>query len=114
LFSVALSHSPTGTFVPSAVMASATTQQRSARCSPSTINTFTSKPDRSRASNCANAVRVEATNRREIADRLVLVACAATVVPTGSPARACRRVATPASIRSSTTCDSRSSAANSR
>jgi len=32
-------------------------------------------------------------------------------LPTGSAIRACRRVATVASIRSSTTCDSRSSAA---
>lgn len=42
--------------------------------SPSTTSTFMSNVDRSRDSNSPRAVRVEATNRREIAERLVEVA----------------------------------------
>jgi len=59
----------------------------------------------------ASAVSVWRTNRREIAERLVDFASLSTWVPTGSAVRACRRVATPASIRSITTCISMSSAA---
>jgi hypothetical protein len=114
LFSVAPSHSPTGTFVPSAVIARATTQHRSAGCSPSTISTLMSNVDRSLDSNSARAVRVQATNRRETADLLVPAAAAITSAPTGSPVPTCRRVATPASIRCITTRPNRSSAANSR
>jgi hypothetical protein len=50
----------------------------------------------SRDNNSASAVGVWATNRREIADLLVLVAAAATVTPTDSSIRNCRREATPA------------------
>ena len=92
-------------------MASATTTHRSAMCSPSIISTLTSVSDRSRAISSASAVSVCLMNRRETADLLVdfeaLVSCS----PTGSATRACRRVATPASIRSITTCASRSSEA---
>jgi hypothetical protein len=42
-------------------------------------------------------------NRRETADRLVAVAFSTTADPTGSAAAVCRRVASPASIRSITT-----------
>ncbi|SHY37348.1 Uncharacterised protein [Mycobacteroides abscessus subsp. abscessus] len=66
---------------------------------------------RSRAISSASAVSVCLTNRREIAERLVDFASLSTTVPTGSPTRACRRVATPASIRSITTRVSASSAA---
>src|SRR6266498_2282588 len=111
LFSVEPSHSPIGTLVPSAPMASATTTQRSLRCSPSSISTLMSRSVRSRASNSASAVSVSRTNRRETADLLVDLAVVSTCSPTGSATRACRRVATPASIRSSTTALSWSSAA---
>jgi len=53
-------------------------QRRPARCSPSTINTLTSKADSLRDSNSASAVRVEATNRHETADLLTLLAAATT------------------------------------
>jgi hypothetical protein len=103
LFSVAPSHSPTGNFVPSAVIAGATTQQCSAMCSPSIINTLMSSPVRSRVSSSARAVLVCAMNRRLTAERLVALATSATACPTGSAAATCRRVANPASIRSITT-----------
>ena len=73
-FSVEPSHSPTGTFVPSAVMARATTARCSARCSPSTISTLMSNGARSRASRSARADLVAAMNRRDTAERLVAVA----------------------------------------
>jgi hypothetical protein len=92
-------------------MASATTTQRSAMCSPSSMSTLMSSSARSRAISSASAVSVWRTNRRETAERLVDFAVVLTCSPTGSAVRACRRVATPASIRSITTCDSRSSAA---
>jgi hypothetical protein len=111
LFSVEPSHSPTGSFVPSAVMARATTTHRSARCSPSSISTLMSSSPRSRVISSPSAVSVCLTNRRDTADRLVDFALRSTGAPTGSAARACRRVASPASIRSSTTWESRSSAA---
>jgi hypothetical protein len=41
---------------------------------------------RSRASSSASAVFVAAMNRRDTAERLVAVACAATACPTGSAA----------------------------
>ncbi len=72
-------------------------------CSPSIISTLKSSPDRSRASNPANAVFVWAMNRRETAERLVALAASCTACPTGSAAAVCRRVANPASIRSITT-----------
>src|SRR4051794_33649747 len=112
LFSVAPSHSPTGSLRPSAVIARATITHRPAMCSPSSISTLMSCSDRSRDSSSASAVSVSFTNRRETADRPVERAPSSTSVPSGSAIRACRRVATPASIRSSTTCPSRSSAAN--
>jgi len=102
-FSVEPSHNPTGTFVPSAVIANATTARCSARCSPSTINTLIFKGVRSRASRSARAVFVAAMNRRDTAERLVAVACFCTPAPTGSAAATWRRVANPASIRSITT-----------
>src|SRR5512144_2445127 len=111
LFSVEPSHSPTGILVPSAVLASATTTHRSAMCSPSSINTLTSSSVRSRAISSASAVWVCLTNRRDTADLEVDFAVFAACSPTGSPTRACRREATPASIRSNTICVSRSSAA---
>jgi hypothetical protein len=97
--------------VPSAVIASATTTHRSAMCSPSSMSTLMSSSLKSRLISSASAVSVWRTNRREIAERLVDFASAPTWAPTGSAVRACRRVATPASIRSITTWVSRSSAA---
>jgi hypothetical protein len=91
-------------------MVSATTTQRSAMCPPSSMSTAMSSPDRSRAISSASAVSVWRTNRRETADFDVDF-WLQTASPTGSPVRACRRVATPASIRSITTGVSRSSAA---
>ena len=55
-----------------------------------------------------------ALNRLEIDDFDVERDFASSSAPTGSLTNACRRVATPASIRSSTTRLSRSSAVNSR
>jgi hypothetical protein len=55
---------------------------------------------------------VAATNRREVAERDVDFAPSTTSAPTGSSVRACRLVATPASIFSITTADSWSSAVN--
>ena len=71
-----------------------------------------SSPVSSRAISSASAVSVCLTNRRETADFDVdfcapPLACSLT----GSAVRACRRVATPASIRSITTRVSTSSAA---
>jgi hypothetical protein len=63
-----------------------------------------------RAINSASAVSVCLTNRREIAERDVAFCVPVTCSPTGSAVRACRRVATPANIRSITTRVSTSSA----
>ena len=68
-------------------------------------------PVRSRDIKSASAVSVWRTNRREIADLLTDFCVPLTFSLTGSAVRACRRVATPASIRSITTCVSTSSAA---
>jgi len=62
----------------------ATTQQESAKCTPSTMNATRSISDRSAASRSARAVSVIATNLRDIADLLVAVADALTCTPTGS------------------------------
>jgi hypothetical protein len=75
------------------------------------MSTLMSSPVKSRAINSASAVSVWRTNRREIADFDVDFCSTLTCVPTGSAVRACRRVATPASIRSITTRVSMSSAA---
>ena len=69
-----------------------------------------SSPARSRAISSASAVSVCLTNRREIADFDVDFCVLVTCSPTGSAVRVCRRVATPASIRSITTRVSMSSA----
>jgi hypothetical protein len=52
-------------------MPSATTQQDSPKCTPSTISATRSRPDRSAASSSASAVSVIATNFRDTADLLV-------------------------------------------
>ena len=63
------------------------------------MNATRSSPDRSALSSCASAVSVCATNRRDTADLLVLLACSVSCSPTGSsPAGAYRRVDSPASI----------------
>ncbi len=46
----------------------------SPKCTPSTISATRSSPDRSAASSWARAVSVAATNRRDTAEREVLVA----------------------------------------
>ena len=81
LFSVSPSHSPTGTLVPSAVIARATTQHTSANTIPSIINTATSNAPRSRASSSANTVSVAALKRREIADFESPLATASSAAP---------------------------------
>ena len=106
-FSVSPSTKPTGTFVPSAVMTRATTTIWSATLSPSIISTAVSRPDRSRASSSVIACSVAALNRRDTADFEVALPS----TPTGSVTSTWRRVATPASIRSTTTWRSRSSEA---
>lgn len=70
-----------------------------------------SRADRSAARSSARAVLVAATNRRDVADREVDFAASVTPSPNGSSVRACRLVATPASIFSMTTAVSWSSAA---
>src|SRR3954464_1282792 len=95
LFSVAPSHSPTGSLPPSAVIARATITHRPAMCSPSSISTVMSCSDRSRDSSSASAVSVSFTSRRETADRPVERAPSSTSVPSGSAIRACRRGAAP-------------------
>jgi hypothetical protein len=109
LFSVSPSQRPTGTFVPSVQIASATTQQASAKCTPSSINAASLSSDRSRLINSSSPAWVAVLNRRLTDDRDVDRALAASCSPTGSFTRAWRRVATPASIRSITSSDSRSS-----
>jgi hypothetical protein len=49
---------------------------------------------------------VPRTKRRDTADFDVDLAASSTVCPTGSAAARCRRVASPASMRSNTTCSS--------
>ena len=63
---------------------SATTQQCSAKWTPSTISATRSSPDRSAASSSASAVSVAATNRRDTADFDVDVAVCSARAPTGS------------------------------
>ena len=83
-FSVEPSSTASGYLVPSSPIPSATTQQDSAKCTPSTRNATKSSPDRSAPISSANAVSVAATNRRDTADLLVAVAVASTRSPTGS------------------------------
>jgi hypothetical protein len=110
LFSVSPNHRPTGTLVPSAPIASATTHQASAKCTPSSINAARSSSEGSRlinSSSCVGGGLEPAAHRRTgrrpglrvevVADRFVHPSVPA--------------VASPASIRSITTCDSRSSLA---
>jgi hypothetical protein len=111
LFSVPPSHSPTGTLVPSAQMANVTTQQCSAKLTPSIIKATTSRSVRSRAMSSSSAFFVLATNRRDTDDFDVERAWCSTSAPTGSLAARWRRVASPANIRSMTTVDNTSSSA---
>ena len=83
-FSVEPSTSASGCLTPSMPIPRATTQQDSAKCTPSIINATRSSPDRSRDSNSASAVSVIATKRRETADLLVDEDRSATCLPTGS------------------------------
>jgi hypothetical protein len=58
------------------------------KCTPSIRSATRSSPDRSTASNSARAVSVLATNRRDTAEREVLVAAVSVRAPTGpSPTR---------------------------
>jgi hypothetical protein len=108
VFSVSPRRRPTGTFVPSAVMTRATTIISPATLSPSIINTAVSNADRSELNTSSIASVVAATKRRDTAERDVAVPAG----PTGSATSTWRRVATPASIRSTTTWRNRSSDAN--
>ncbi len=83
-FSVAPSTSASGILLPCRSIPSATTQQVSAKCTPSTISATRSSRDRSAASNSASAVSVCATNLRDTADFEVLLDVALTCSPTGS------------------------------
>jgi hypothetical protein len=103
VFSVSPSHSPTGTLVPSVVMARATTMQHSAKTTPSIIMAATSSSERSRATSSASLASVAALKRRDTADFEPLRATASSSVPMGSATRPWRRVATPASMRSRAT-----------
>jgi len=80
------STSDNGCFVPSMSIPRATTQQCSPKCTPSIMNATRSSPDRSADSKAASAVSVCATNRRDTAEREVLVAAVSVRVPTGSSA----------------------------
>ena len=112
LFSVSPSHSPTGTLVPSAVMTRATTQHWPATSSPSIMRTATSRWARLRAIRSSMAFLVAAMKRRETADLEVERARVSMSVPTGSATSPCLRVATPASMRSTTSELSRSAELN--
>jgi len=68
VFSVDPSTSASGCLVPSMPIPSATTQQCSAKCTPSIMMTARSSCDRSADINSARALAVPATNRCEIAD----------------------------------------------
>ena len=83
---------PTGSLAPSAKIASATTQQRSATWMPSSSSAAMCSCDRSRANSSSSALAVSATNRREIADLDVALAVCWTTSPTGSAAWVCRRL----------------------
>jgi hypothetical protein len=103
LFSVEPSHSPSGTFTPSVVIPSATTQQRPFSSIASSINTASRTSASARPMSASRCSRVRPTNSREIADFEVERSASSTSSPTGSCVRAKRRVETPASICSSTT-----------
>ncbi len=106
------SHSPTDTFVPSAVITRQTTQHWPASSIPSTMTTATLRLDRSQAFGSESACSVAFTARREIADLLVAFAVLSSSVPTGSATVSWRRVATLASMRSTTRRRRRSSGEN--
>src|SRR6185312_14679724 len=82
-FSVEPSTSASGCLTPSMPIPRATTQQDSAKCTPSIINATKSSPHRSADSSPARAVSVIATKRRETADLLVAENVSLTR-PTGS------------------------------
>jgi hypothetical protein len=102
LFSVSPSHSPTGTLVPSVVMTRDTTTHEPATSSPSIMRTATSRSERSRAISSLIALVVAATKRRETADLDMDLDRDSSSFPTGSATSMWRRVATPASMRSTT------------
>jgi|GEM_PF-6133924 len=102
LFSVSPSQSPTGTLVPSEVMTRETTTHEPATSSPSIMSATMSRSDRSRAISSPMALTVAATKRLEMADLDVDLERASSSFPTGSATSTWRRVATPASMRSST------------
>ena len=68
VFSVEPSTRPSGTFVPSVVMARATMQVCAPKRTPSIINATTSSSERSAAISSPRAVSVAATKRRDTAD----------------------------------------------
>src|SRR5271154_818341 len=103
LFSVEPSHNPSGSFTPSVLTPSATTQQRPFSSIPSTINAARRRSARSRLINASRCSRVRPTNSRLTADFDADRSPTVTFSPTGSRVRAKRRVLTPASIYSSTT-----------
>ncbi len=112
LFSVSPSHSPTGTLVPSVVMTRATTTHEPATSSPSIMRTATSRSERFRAISSPMALVVAATKRRETADLDMDFERPSSSSPTGSATSRWRRVATPASMRSTTRELSRSAELN--
>jgi hypothetical protein len=81
-------------------MPRATTQQDSAKSTPSTINATRSTSERSAESISVRATSVRATKRRDTDDFDVDVATASTVEPTGSRPAGYRLVESLAIIRS--------------
>src|SRR5271157_1047983 len=112
LFSVSPSQSPTGTLVPSEVITRHTTTHEPATSSPSIMRTATSRSDRFRAINSPMALAVAVTKRRETAELDIDFERASSSSPTGSATSPWRRVATPASMRSTTSELSRSAELN--
>jgi hypothetical protein len=86
-FSVDPSQSPSGTLMPSAVIPSATTQQRPCSSSPSIIITANRASSRRRLISSDSATRVRSMKVRETEDFDVDRAARSTSAPTGSCVR---------------------------
>ncbi len=91
VFSVASSHSPTGTLTPSVVIPSPATQQRPLSSIPSIMSTARRTSPRHRLISAARFSAVLALNSREIDDFEVERSAALASSPTGSEVRAKRR-----------------------
>ena len=78
VFSVEPSTTASGSFVPSTPTPSATTQECSPKCTPSTMTATRWTPDRSAASSSPNADSVAVTKRRDTDERDVEAATRST------------------------------------